>query len=145
MNKNGLTLVELLAVIVVLAIVMGIAAVSVSYLIENSKQDVYKNYEENLESATKNYLTANLDKIPLPPDPNGTVYSTTINMETLLTNNFIDKLEDPKDRNNDCSESYVIVTRCEDKNNNYNLIYKVYLKCGENYETKHTDTYECND
>jgi len=40
-NKNGFTLVELLAVIVVLAIVMGIAAVAMTNILDNMRKNTF--------------------------------------------------------------------------------------------------------
>jgi len=126
MNKNGLTLVELLAVIVVIAIISGIAVVSVNYITEKGKEGIYKNYEGNLRGSTENYLIENPNQIPKVDE------EITITYETLTNTLFMNKMKDPK--GGKCDSSYVVVKRFEDISNNYNLEYKVCLIC-DNYKS----------
>ena len=91
MKKNGFTLVELLSVIVVLAIVMGIAVYSASYVTNKGKEGVYENYEQTLKGAAENYLTDDFAynnglNFPMVGD------TKTITYETLYNELFIDNL-----------------------------------------------------
>lgn len=131
MKNSGFTLVELLSVIVVLAIVMGIAVYSASYVTNKGKEGVYENYEQTLKGAAENYLTDDFAynnglNFPMVGD------TKTITYETLYNELFIDNLKDPKGGN--CNSSYVKVTRGDDVGINFNLDYKVCLIC-DNYRS----------
>ena len=56
LKNKGFTLVELLAVIVVVAIIMGIAALSITNFLGNSKDRVYLNYAATLKTTVEDYL-----------------------------------------------------------------------------------------
>ncbi len=64
MNKKGFTLVELLAVIVILALLALVANSSVTNVVRNSKSDLYNAQLELIESAAKTWGAENLDKLP---------------------------------------------------------------------------------
>lgn len=55
LDNKGFTLVELIATIVVLSLVMGIGAYSITGLIENSKQKDYDLLIEEIKTATELY------------------------------------------------------------------------------------------
>ena len=138
-NKKAFTLVELLAVIVVIAILGGLAAVSINYIVQNSKKSVYKNYESALKTAAENYLIENTDK--LPPEPGEGVEFTKsdkITYGVLTSGLFMDEIKDPNGGNCD---GYVIIKRGKDIGFNYNLTYEYCLMC-DNYITK-SDDYVC--
>ncbi|ERJ13800.1 type II secretion system protein [Haloplasma contractile] len=59
LNKKGMTLMELLAVIVILGIVAAIAVPSVGKLIDNSKQRTVVENANTAVSAARNFATAN--------------------------------------------------------------------------------------
>lgn len=119
MKNKGFTLVELLGVIVLIAIVAGLAVISVNTIIGNGKKGVYQNHEKTLEGAAKNYFIDHIDNIP-------TVGGTTTLTMTDL-NNYLEELEDPNGGN--CSYSKVLVTRSADVSNNFKLNYQVCLIC----------------
>jgi len=140
MKNKGFTLVELLAVIVVLAIVMGIAAISVNHVTNKGKNGVYKNYENTLKGSTESfliydYMYENGDALPKPNN------SKIVTYEYLFKNNYIDPLKDPNGGN--CNDSYVVVQRDADVevkddisgdtfSSNFDISYKVCLIC-DNY------------
>lgn len=76
-NEKGLTLVELLAVIVILAIVAAIAIPSIGNIIENSRYNAAKADAMNVLSAANLYFVA---------EPN----STSITVSDLLTGGYLD-------------------------------------------------------
>ena len=58
LNKKGFTLVELLAVIVILALIMAIAIYSISGILQNSREGVFKDTGLNIIRGVKNQLLA---------------------------------------------------------------------------------------
>lgn len=61
-NEKGLTLVELLAVIVILGIIAAIAIPSIGNIIDNSRIKAVKADAQNALSAANMYFTENADK-----------------------------------------------------------------------------------
>ena len=55
LNKSGFTLVELLATIVVLAIVIGIGSYAITGLIQSSKENNYELFIEEVNNAVEGY------------------------------------------------------------------------------------------
>ncbi|MFS0659747.1 prepilin-type N-terminal cleavage/methylation domain-containing protein [Niallia alba] len=58
-NEKGLTLIELLAVIVILGIIAAIAIPSISGIIQKSKEDAVKADAITILNAAKNYVAGN--------------------------------------------------------------------------------------
>lgn len=58
-NEKGLTLIELLAVIVILGIIAAIAIPSISGIIQNSREDAVKADAITILNAAKNYAAGN--------------------------------------------------------------------------------------
>ena len=63
MKKNGFTLVELLAVIVILAIVTSMASVGVSSLRKGINKSMWNSTVELIENGAKNYCSDNIMSI----------------------------------------------------------------------------------
>lgn len=57
MNNKGFTLVELLAVIVILGIILAFMYPNVISLIENNKKENYNRLKKSIESATRAYIS----------------------------------------------------------------------------------------
>ncbi len=57
MNKKAFTLVELLAVIIILGIILAIVSTSVFSILEDSKQNAYDTQIEMLKASTKEYVS----------------------------------------------------------------------------------------
>jgi len=64
MNKKGFTLVELLAVIVILAILMAIAATNIGPVIDNSRRSSMRTTAQMILDAVQTQLTANYELYP---------------------------------------------------------------------------------
>ncbi len=131
MQNKGFTLVELLGVIVVLAILGGIAVFSITGLVSKQRNKVYKNYESTLKTTVENYMINDFKN-------NGSLMptignSTTITVETLKSKKLLNSLKDPS--GGTCDTSYVVVTRNNDNGINLSLNYKVCLIC-PNYRSK---------
>ncbi|UNL84359.1 type IV pilin protein [Priestia koreensis] len=70
-NQKGLTLIELLAVVVILGIIAAIAIPSIGNIIQKSKEDAVKSDAMQVISAAKTYVSAN--GIPEGTTPAGTM------------------------------------------------------------------------
>ncbi len=125
MNNKGFTLIELLGVIVVLAIISGLAVLSINGVIETGKKSVYKSYEDSFKDAVINYFTDDSKQIPKINN------EKKIYLEDMIASNYLDDINDPNggDCNNKENNSYVLVKRNGDISFNYNLEYKVCLIC----------------
>ena len=132
MNKKGFTLVEILADIVILGILMSIAIISISRILDNSKQGFYENVEDQLILAAKSYYN---DHRTLLSQSVGQTRKVTI--ETLIKNNYLKRgdVVDYGKSECDTNASYVQVIKSSKKN----FIYTVYLKCPAHTIDHHED------
>ncbi len=127
MNNKGFTLVELLAVIALIAILSGVGVSASSRYIVKSRQKTYQNFEGNLKTAAYNYISDRTDLV-VPGDPNG----YTVDAEELHDMELLDNLIDPSSKTPcDYKNSYVTVTGSLDNPNSYNIDYKykICLRC----------------
>ena len=127
MKNKGFTLVELLGVIVVLAIVGGIATLAITNYLGNSKEKVYRNYVATLKTTVEDYLIDDFAKNGnLLPNVGG---SRTFTLNDLINAKVIEELKDPN--GGTCNQTTTIVTvkRDVDTDINFSLTYDVYLDC----------------
>lgn len=123
MRNKGFTLIEILAVIVLLGMISLIAVPTVRDMIKNSKQKLYNEQINLIEDGLKNWANAN---IFLLPEENETI---KLSLGQLKQAGYVDpKITNPK--NNKCFSNSILlnITRY---NNNY--IYEVeeeaYVDC----------------
>ena len=92
MNKKGFTLVELLAVIVILGMLVSIISPVVTSLLNDSKASLSKNQIDMVITASKKYM---IDHSDLLPEGNGVYY---VSISELINSGVIDndKVIDPK-------------------------------------------------
>ena len=88
MKKNGFTLVELLAVIVIMAILLTIAVPNVIGVSKKIRKNMYCSKIEDIESAAKLYGNDYIDEIEKAGN------SLTIYVYTLVENNLFKKETD---------------------------------------------------
>ena len=112
MKKNGFTLVELLAAIVILGVIMTIAVPNVITTLENSRKDNYISDAKKFLSLVKSKVGSTIQK----PD------SDEILKVTLGCVDNGDVMEDPEGNDYDLDNSFVIVVK-----KNGELVYYVHL------------------
>lgn len=125
MNKKAFTLIELLAVIIVLGLILAIAIPSVFKAISQSKLDVYKTKEHQLKKAGEDYVLYNNTTLPTTLGS-----SININLIDLVSGKFVNPIKDLDDDSN-CT-GYVNIT----KTNTENYTYVPCIVC-TNYSTTH--------
>ncbi len=117
MNK-AFTLVELIAVVVILGIILVIAVPQITDVINNAKVNAVIKNEEMLVRVTKNYLISNNEKMPTE------IGSTEeVTLEQLQTEELIQPIKSPF-INGNCN-GYVLITKID--NNSYD--YTPHLNC----------------
>lgn len=127
MNKRGFTLVELLAVIVILGIIITIFVPSVINLINENSTKIYANKEKILKNAAEDYVISNSSFVL----PDGTNPEKYISMNTLISSNMMSSILDNK-TTTECV-GFVKIT----VNSTYGYDYDPCLIC-DNYSTNKT-------
>lgn len=125
-NNKGFTLVELLAVIVILAIILAIAVPTISSLINSSSIKAYQSNEKMMVKAAKTYMSTNES---LYPSNIGDTTEVTLNQ--LQVDNYISSIT----LSGSSCNGYVLITKVD--TNNYS--YKPNLNCSQNIATKAED------
>ena len=99
MSKKGFTLVELLAVIVILSLLAIITTTSVTKLVSDAKTDLSSTQIELIKSAAEIWGAKNMDKLP---KANECLYITLQDLknEGVLDNNVIDPKDNKEISNN---------------------------------------------
>lgn len=132
MKKKGFTLVELLAVLVILGVLLTLAFSAVSRYIGRGKNAYYRGLEKNIKVAAQDYYA---DYKTLLPRKIGE--ANKINLKDLVENNYIDAVLDENKKEcyntaKEQDESYVIVTKVDKSKYEY----YVCLKCGDKYSSE---------
>ncbi|WP_327987086.1 type II secretion system protein [Geobacillus thermodenitrificans] len=115
-NEHGLTLIELLAVVVILGIISAIAVPSIGGLIDNSKKDAHVANAQQMINAAKIAVTADKSLIPDGSKP------VKIELKKLESNGYLEKVKDPDGGTYNKTDSYVMIS-----NDNNKLSYSVKL------------------
>ena len=115
--KKGFTLVELLAVIAILATILGMIVISVSYYSGKRKNKDYKNTEQLIKTNT-NYSTKVDNKLQTQGD------ACKITYDVLINNNLMtDDTKNPVTGKNIDSRSYVKVSIDSSYDYNFEFVY----------------------
>ena len=126
-NEKGLTLVELLAVVVILGIISAIAVPSIGGIIENSKRDAHLANAQQMISSAKLVAVSELTTREGSTSAPANYYVT---LDYLIDQGYLDQVEDPFSGNLYASiiatESNTIFTNppTGDSGNSYVLITK---------------------
>ena len=119
-NNKGFSLVELLAAIVIMGILSGIAVVGVTFLLNKAEKEYYKAQESEVIMAAKSYTQDNRSFLPKRVGQKNQVY-----LKTLQNKKYIGDVLDRNKKKCDPERSYVQVYRYS--KNNYS--YAVNLVC----------------
>ena len=87
LNRKGFTLVELIAVVVILSLIVGIGSVTITGIIKKNKENDYKLLIEEIKSATESYYHE-CRYVTYNCNDNG-----TIKLGDLVANGFLKVME----------------------------------------------------
>ncbi len=116
LNNKGFTLVEVLAVVVILSILATIMVPTVSHIINQNKENNYKNIEKSILNAAKMYVSDNRYDMSIGECNDGVAAVTSfsdnrIMLTTLTSYLSSDEIINPKDDSKklDFNNSYIII------------------------------------
>ena len=142
LNNKGFTLIEVLAVVVILSVLAAIMVPSVNYIINQNKENNYENLKNSIISAAKIYLSDNRYEISinkLCSNATEKITITSINGKNLtnsklpikwlvdsksLSTNSDGDIINPSNKNKklNLDDSYVLVKyQCSNKDYTYTL------------------------
>lgn len=144
-SREAFTLIELLAVIVILGILMSIAVIGYSYSQRKAKDDALKltittiesSLNDHLNNCAMGYYDENdtiCSKYKIPEVKKGT---TKVWLVDLINDSLIEPVSNPYNTSEKCNanSSYVLVTNTSKDDMNVSYDYLVCLDCGESYKT----------
>lgn len=119
-NRYGFTLIEMMAIISLLAVLTLVTAPTIIRLYKSDSKKEYDEYIETLELATESYIKSNIDKYPQLKTAGGSV---NITIKTLRDEGYVKKnLINPKTKNNTLDTDGFKVTANSDMTLKYEWI-----------------------
>ena len=125
MNKKGLTMIELIGVIIIIGVIATIAVPNVSKYIERGQLTTFISYEKSMEDAATNGVLDCIGNNAAKCDPPEKGEIKDVKLKTLIDGGFIENLKTPEGGTCDIEKSFV---RIENKGN-LNYKFKVCLYC----------------
>lgn len=135
MNKKGFTLIELIAVVALLAIVMVIGVYAITSYMTRSREKSFVVLTNSFEDSVATLITDCIadpnaselcSRITIPSNGGEYIYIT---LAPLIDYGYIENMKNPWNTSEKCRDnSYVIATRTSDDNIAFD--YQVCLQCG---------------
>jgi len=134
-NKKAFTLIELLAVIVILGILGGLAVGAYYKYLDKSRKESFKMAEKTLVNDVKDAYAdclSNFGNEFCSNHSNFGYVNETIYLNELIQTGYSDKIQNPYDTNEFCDAnlSYVKVIVNASTGNNKDITYQACLVCG---------------
>lgn len=104
-KKKGFTIIELLAAVVIVGIILGLAILVINRYIIQGHETVNSQLEKNLVLSAKSYFSDNTKKLKLIGKDGAVVWYTVLKSNNYIENDLIDS------KGNSCSKSYVYVKK----------------------------------
>ena len=128
-NKKGFTIIELMAVIVIMGILMGVAVPAATKYIKKAKKNSYEAMEESSYLAAQNYIVDTGKIIKRS--------GYTIQIQDLVDKQYLDPLIDPDKKDNSTCGGTVVVNVKKGSGNALDVYeYVVNLHCSSYSRTK---------
>ena len=132
-DKKGFTMVEMLAVVIILALLVGIAVPAISSQLAKFRYNYYNSLETSVLSAGEEYFSDNRFSMP-----SEILYSNTVSISDLVSGGYISEVADYNGDVCDMDNSYVVVVRIGEGKYEYATC----LVCNDDaYSTIDSDNY----
>ena len=129
LNNKGFTLIEILAAVAIMSILSGVAVMAVTRYIEKTQREAYEIMQKTVYDAAASYHQNN---------PN--VINIDIDISTLKTEGYLESLQDPSNKNEDCSGTVTISKTGGSATVLDSYTYTVNLQCEKYHESDKTFT-----
>ena len=126
--KKGITLIELLAVIIILAIIGSISFITIGNIVKNSKINLYNENITKIKDTAEMYIS-NGNKGYIEEGQ-----TVEITLDELIEDGYLKEVKSPFDKTKTCN-GYVLVTKLE--NNEYSYI--PHINCEEDINNSTED------
>ena len=120
-TRKGFTMIELLAVIIILGVVTAISVGAVQTVLKKARDRYYVSQEETINAAARNYMDKNKQYLP---KVNG--QKTSVKLSELIKTKYISSVVDYNKKQCHIDNSYVQVIKISDQ-----YAYDTYLECDD--------------